>query len=516
MANWRIGLLVAAVVLSVVSLFMGAGSGFSVETSSTPRLSVGDTVYAINGAPPPVSGNYSGLVQLATQRGAVYIETDGPLPFTLKERSSTNLEFGLDITGGVSATVKPKNASLASDVIPVLQQRINFYGLREATFRTIDFHGDSYVEVAIAGGTEDEIRRLLEAEGKFEAKVPLKASKEIIMDKSYPISVNGTLSIENKSYAPGDSFILAGVPFIVANITGSDANVVATVYGGDDIQAVYLDPARSGVRSLDNNYQWSFGLQVSPKAANNFAMVTKNLPFAAGTSYLQGEIAVYLDDKLINSFQIASSLRGNAATSIEITGTAPSYGDALAEKRSISSILRSGSLPTSIEIVGVSSVSPTLGRAFVNDVLLAGVAAAAGVAAVVLARYRRPKIILPMLAVSLSEALIILGAAAAFSWTLDLPALAGIIAAIGTGVDSQIIMIDQSSRRKELTLTEQLKRAFFVIFGSGGILIASMLPLLTMISLRGFAITTIIGVLIGVLITRPAFGEILKKIERAQ
>ena len=515
MANWRIGLLVVAVTLSVIYLFMGASGGFVVETSSTPRLSVGDAIYAINGAPPHINGNYSGIIELATQRGSIYVEANGQLPFTIKERPSTNLNFGLDITGGVSATIMPKNASLTADVVPVLQQRINFYGLREATFRTIDFKDASYVEVSIAGGTEEEIRRLLEAEGKFDAKVPLKLTREIVLDKSYPISINGTLTIDNKSYKPGDSFTLAGVALVVANITGSDANVVATVYSGDDVQAVYLDPARSGVRSLQDGYQWSFGLQVSPKAANNFAMVTKNLPFAAGTSYLQGEIAVYLDDTLINSFQIASSLRGNAATSIEITGMAPSYNAALEEKRSISSILRSGSLPTSIEIVGVSNVSPTLGRAFINDILLAGVAAAAGVAFVVLVRYRRPKIILSMLAVSLSEVLIILGAAAAFSWTLDLPALAGIIAAIGTGVDSQIIMIDQSSRRKELTLAEQLKRAFFIIFGSAGILISSMLPLLAMINLRGFAITTIIGVLIGILITRPAFGEILKKMEKA-
>ena len=41
-----------------------------------------------------------------------------------------------------------------------------------------------------------------------------------------------------------------------------------------------------------------------------------------------------------------------------------------------------------------------------------------------------------------------------------------------------------------------------------------MLPLtvLGLGVLRGFAITTILGVLIGIFITRPAFGEIIKKI----
>jgi preprotein translocase subunit SecD len=31
--------------------------------------------------------------------------------------------------------------------------------------------------------------------------------------------------------------------------------------------------------------------------------------------------------------------------------------------------------------------------------------------------------------------------------------------------------------------------------------------------LRGFALTTIIGVSVGILITRPAFGEMVKKIQ---
>ena len=53
-----------------------------------------------------------------------------------------------------------------------------------------------------------------------------------------------------------------------------------------------------------------------------------------------------------------------------------------------------------------------------------------------------------------------------------------------------------------------------MIFGAGGTVIAAMIPLMIIGFglLRGFAITTIIGVLIGILIARPAFGDIVKKI----
>ena len=120
-----------------------------------------------------------------------------------------------------------------------------------------------------------------------------------------------------------------------------------------------------------------------------------------------------------------------------------------------------------------------------------------------------------MIIISASEVLIILGIAAMINWTIDLPAIAGIIATIGTGIDSQIIIIDQALRGEEKTATlkEKLGRAFFVVFGSGGTVIAAMIPIaLIVYAFRGFAITTIIGVLVGIMIVRPAYGVIVQKI----
>ena len=63
------------------------------------------------------------------------------------------------------------------------------------------------------------------------------------------------------------------------------------------------------------------------------------------------------------------------------------------------------------------------------------------------------------------------------------------------------------------TLKERFKRAFFIIFGSAGTMIAAMLPLIAspFSLLKGFAIVTIIGVLVGVLVARPAFSVIVEK-----
>jgi len=59
-----------------------------------------------------------------------------------------------------------------------------------------------------------------------------------------------------------------------------------------------------------------------------------------------------------------------------------------------------------------------------------------------------------------------------------------------------------------------LTNAFKIIFISAATTSFAMLPLLVMGlgKLTGFALTIIIGVLIGVLVTRPAYGGILRDI----
>jgi preprotein translocase subunit SecD len=115
-----------------------------------------------------------------------------------------------------------------------------------------------------------------------------------------------------------------------------------------------------------------------------------------------------------------------------------------------------------------------------------------------------------------SELLLTLGIAALIKWNLDFPSIAGIIAAIGTGVDDQIVMIDESTASKQYSIKERIKRAFFIIFSAYATVIASLIPLWFAGAglLKGFALTTAIGITVGVFITRPAFGDILSKITK--
>ena len=108
-----------------------------------------------------------------------------------------------------------------------------------------------------------------------------------------------------------------------------------------------------------------------------------------------------------------------------------------------------------------------------------------------------------------------LAVAALIRWNLDAPSIAGIIAGMGTGINDQIILIDESESKENTSLKERIKRALFIIFGAFFTIVAAMLPLFWAGTglLRGFALTTIIGVSVGILITRPAFAEILRKLQ---
>ena len=486
-------------------------------------VAIGDIIYKINDMDATIDmldRDYYGIVTLQTSRGEKFINANGSLGISAEYVPSTNLQFGLDIKGGVRALIEPNTTvnETINNIISTLQTRINVYGLRESSFRPIWHQDKGFIEISMAGGNIEELRDLLERQGTFEAKIPLllDANSTLKLDKDYQlVTGNNSLSIpsEGVSVSTGESFVLAGILFDVGNID-EKINMTSTVYDGGDIVAVFFDPQRSRIETAENGYRWSFAIQISQDGAEKFAWITQNIP--RRLNYLESQIYLYLDNNLIDSLNIAAGLKGRAETQIVIEGGAQTKDAAIQERGKLQSILRSGALPTSIEIVQIDEISPKLGVGFLTNAALAGLAAVAGVVFMVLLRYRKIGIVFPMVAISLSEVIIILGASVGLGWTIDLAAIAGVIVAVGTGIDSQIIILDHALRResREETLKEKLEKAFFIIFGAGGVIIAAMLPLLTLGFglLRGFAIITITGVLIRLLITRPAFGALVGKI----
>ncbi len=163
-------------------------------------------------------------------------------------------------------------------------------------------------------------------------------------------------------------------------------------------------------------------------------------------------------------------------------------------------------------------LEPALAQNFKENSLITGILAVLAVSFVVYFRYGDVRVAAPMVVTALSEVVLLLGFAAIVQLQLDLSHIAGLIAVIGTGVDDLIIIADEVQFEGEVdsatVFQSRFRKAFWVIGAAAATTIIAMSPLavLSLGDLQGFAIVTIMGVLIGVLITRPAYGDILRKL----
>ncbi|PSP46428.1 preprotein translocase subunit SecD [Halobacteriales archaeon QH_7_69_31] len=181
--------------------------------------------------------------------------------------------------------------------------------------------------------------------------------------------------------------------------------------------------------------------------------------------------------------------------------------------------LKAGALPTELDIENRGTtfyLLPSLAQQFKPLSLLTGFAAVIAVSLMVFVRYRRADVAMPMILTAAAEVYVLLGFAAAVGLPLELSHIAGFIAVIGTGVDDLVIIADEIMQRGNIETSRvfesRFRKAFWVIGAAAATTIIAMSPLavLSLGDLRGFAIVTIVGVLVGVLITRPAYGDILR------
>ncbi|MCD6092992.1 MAG: hypothetical protein J7J38_03175 [Candidatus Aenigmarchaeota archaeon] len=534
---WKIILLLLFLFGSIVAISPWEKPGVIVKNVGKNSdfykiLEPNDIIYEINGEPATVEriNNMAGMTFLKTSKNDINIFVNNS-NITVGKRPFSNLRFGLDLEGGILAVVEPvSNVSDQTlyDVKSILEQRMS--SLRESSFQIVKYEDKKFIQIQIAGGTENDIDNLINTTGVFEGKIPMPvkfvngSGKLKFGDENEWIDVkyhNESIIINNQSFSINETFSLRDTNFTVWNITKNGAVIAATVYINDgirkDIVKVHTDPQHSYIQPGGNWYKWSFDVEVSPESARRFYNAVKNLKrqYSDRGSYLESKIYLFLDGKEVSNLSIGSTLQNKPTTIATVSGSAETKEDAIEEKRWLQLILRSGALPTNLHIVSIKKISPKLGQNFFKDVGMAMIIAVLVVSFVVFLRYRNLKLSLPIILTCLSEVIIIIGSSVVIGWTLDLAAIAGIIAVIGTGVDQQIIIVDEIlSGERTWSLKSKIKRAFFMIFGAAGTTLGAMLPLMTLGFglLRGFAITTSLGILIGIFITRPAFADIVERL----
>ena len=340
----------------------------------------------------------------------------------------------------------------------VLDEKLNALGLKDIKTRTV---GGEYILIDMAGEENlTRAERIVTTPGKFEVK----------------FYING-------QYIP--------------------------LFTGEGIESV-------GQVVYDEQRGWGVEFRIDRESADRLRDTA--IKYGVLENPSNYPLVMFLDEREIFnatiSPELADTLRYEPVRNLVAT---TGFGsDAEQTARDLQIHLRVGALPVKVDVIGAGQVPAALGSQFKKQSVIAGLLVLLGVVFVVFIRYRQSRILLPMIGTSISEVIIILGFASLIKWELDLASIAGIIATIGTGVDHLVIITDEVLSGGRMPTTklymQRLGRAFAIILAAASTVLIAMSSLFFIAfgALKGFALITIVGVLIGVLIARPAYGRIIR------
>ncbi|MBW6517604.1 MAG: preprotein translocase subunit SecD [ANME-2 cluster archaeon] len=363
------------------------------------------------------------------------------------------------VGGSVTAYEDGVSITTLTETKEILEDKLNLFGLSDIKPVIV---GREYILIDLAGIDIDTAMKLAATPGKFEIRVQIANNESVHAVYGEDVQSVGFHKMEDNVW---------GVPFKL------------TQQGADALRQVAIET--NAVGDPDNH-----------------------------------EITMYLDKKVIYSAPLSYSLAQSMRV-VPIQDLVASFGSDTGSEdnaRELESHLKAGALPVNVEVIGSGQVPASLGSEFKELTAIAGLLAIITVSFMVFLRYRRKEIMLPMIITSLSEVVMILGFASAVKWQLDLPAITGIIAVIGTGIDHLVVITDEVLYEGKLPPTKvynsRINRAFGIIFAAASTTIIAMIWLVWMGfgALKGFALTTIVGVLIGVLIARPVYARIIKHV----
>ena len=166
------------------------------------------------------------------------------------------------------------------------------------------------------------------------------------------------------------------------------------------------------------------------------------------TNNVGKRLAIVLDDKIISAPVIREAITGGSGT---ISGNF-----SFQEVTDLALLLRSGSLPTPINIVEERTVGPDLGK---DSIISGTISLIVGFILVVLYMFYKYRLFGLIANVSLiSNLLMLIGVLTILEATLTLPGIAGIILTVGMAVDANVLIFERI--REELKTEKSVIHAF--------------------------------------------------------
>ncbi len=477
------------------------------------------------------------------------------------------LKFGIDFSGGTRIPVlleRPVSDTVMEQMIDTIKTRVSTFGLTEVKVRA---RGDDEILVEIPSSDEETVRQtvaILEKQGVFlavfDGKTALRGDEiytgsisQLPPDRTgwWSVSVSvtkeasnrfGTVSEGKASYPiymfldrPSDSIVFITKDQLLGdtNLTNEEAITMLN-------DALRLEEDSIGLYIIDafDNYKED----LEPKTNTSKAIISKETSDEIKSDLEnKGYILIEREEKemypkysisanhnsvvewdaigLVSVPYLSPSLAGGPTShrgTYAISG--PGEGetvqemnyDAQLEAREMQSILKGGSLPVAISVGSKTSIPAPLGSKFLEWSVIGALAALLVIGITVSIRYMSFKLIFPIIIVSLAQIIILVGIIGYF--TIDLGVFAGIIAAVGTSVDEQIVITDELLK-KGGDVRSKLKRAFSIVTLSRTIIIIAMLPLLLfsgLVEIIGFATSTILGAILGVLLARHSYAAFVE------
>ena len=195
--------------------------------------------------------------------------------------------------------------------------------------------------------------------------------------------------------------------------------------------AAQYGPVTSGGAS-----EYYVSLKFTDEGAKAFGKATTRLAASNGT------ISIWLDDENVSTATVNAAITDGEAI-ITSSASNPFTQDAVVK---MARQINSGALPFALKVDSYSTVSPSLGENSLSAMVLAGVIAFALIVVFMTVLYRLPGF-LACIALAGQVAATLAFVSGYFpvfeSFTLTLPGIAGIILAIGMGVDANVITAER-------------------------------------------------------------------------
>lgn len=340
-----------------------------------------------------------------------------------------DVRLGIDIQGGVDATFEPADGFDASDdeldaATVVIKTRLSAIGITDSEVYSDKKSDRIIVRFPWEAGTTD-----------FD---PDKAVQELgdMAELTFRMGTEQTTDVTGKSAYTGEVVL-----------TGSDVESAGVDYKQSDTSAT----GREIVVSLDLKESGKDKFRDATQQA-----MTANVP-----------IAIWMDDTQISAPMVSQVITDGSAV---ITGSG--NGFTYEEAKDLADKINGGALPFKMEATNKRTITPTMGSGSLDAILLAAAIAFCFIAIYMVILYRLPGFVAVIALIGQITGSI----AFVTGWfgfmhgsTLTIPGIAGIILAVGMGVDANIITGERikeelkSGKSLDASIKIAYKKAFSAI-----------------------------------------------------